>query len=28
MKGQIRYLGFGSPIMDAIADVDAETIKK
>jgi len=28
MKGQIRYLGFGSPIMDAIADVDDETIKK
>jgi len=28
MKGQIRYLGFGSPIMDAIADVDAEIIKK
>lgn len=28
MKGNIRYLGFGSPIMDAIADVDFETIKK
>jgi len=28
MQGQIKYIGYGSPIMDAISDVDEELIKK
>jgi len=26
--GKIKYLGFGSPLMDMIVDVDDEMIKK
>lgn len=28
MQEQIRYIGYGSPIMDVISDVDEELIKR